>query len=115
MRKFKGGATRNNSDSKMDFEGFISPAVEQRFAQYMHGHRKQKDGNIRDSDNWQKGIPKDVYRKSLVRHVMDLWLLDRGGKPIDPDTGNVCNRQDLLCAIKFNVNGALFEDLKEDI
>ena len=113
IRTFQTGATRNIDNNKYDYEGFISPAVEHRFAQYMHSHRKQKDGSIRASDNWQKGIPEDVYMKSLIRHIMDLWLLYRGGKPIDPDTGGVSNKQDLLCAIKFNVNGLLFEDMEE--
>ena len=113
MRAFKTGATRNIDTSKFDFEGFISPSVEHRFAQYMHSHRKQKDGTIRDSDNWQKGLPIQVYQKSLVRHLLDLWLLWRGGTPIDSDTGKPCSIQDLLCAIKFNVNGYLHEELKK--
>ena len=113
IRKFKTGATRNVDNNKLDYEGFINPIVEHRFAQYMHKHRKQKDGSIRDSDNWQKGIPKDVYKKSLVRHTIDLWMLLRGGIPINPDDNQPCNIEDLLCAIKFNVNGLLLEILKE--
>ncbi len=114
MRQFKSGATRNIDNNKFDYEGFNSPFVEQRFAEYMHGHRTQKDGTIRDSDNWQKGIPLDAYMKSIKRHTQDLHLLHRGGKPIDPDTGKPCTKQDLLCAIRFNVNGYLHEELKND-
>lgn len=113
IRTFNSGATRNIDNNKLDYEGFISPIVEHRYAKYMHKHRKQKDGTIRDSDNWQKGIPLDVYRKSLIRHVIDLWILLRGGTPIDPDTNKPCELEDLLCAIKFNVNGMLFEILKK--
>lgn len=115
IRKFDTGATRNIDTNKHDFEGFISPSVEHRFAEYMQSHRKQKDGTIRDSDNWQAGIPIPVYQKSLVRHLLDLWLLWRGGTPIDPDTGKPSNLQNLLCAIKFNVNGYLHEVLKKEL
>lgn len=115
IREFDTGATRNTDESKFDYEGFVSPSVEHRFAEYMHKHRKQKDGSVRAADNWQKGIPETVYMKSLIRHTMDLWNLFRGGHPIDPDTNEDCTKQDLLCAIKFNVNGLLYEDLKEEV
>ena len=114
IRKFNTGATRNVDNNKYDYEGFNSAFVEHRFAEYMHSPRKQKDGTVRDSDNWKKGIPKEVYLKSLTRHNQDLKLLFRGGKPLDPDTGEVCDIQDLLCAIRFNSSGFLHEILKED-
>ena len=114
MRNF-GKATRNDDKDKLDYEGFISPLVLHRFSEYMHSHRFQKDGTLRDSDNWQQGegIPKKVYTKSLIRHTIDFWRLQRGGKVIDPDTGKEADAQDLLCAIIFNSCGFLFEDLKE--
>ena len=73
VRQFKTGATRDTDEGKYDYEGFISPLVLERFAQYMHKHRKQSDGNLRASDNWQKGIPKDAYIKSAWRHFVDWW------------------------------------------
>jgi len=57
MRTFGGGATRNSDQGKPDYEGFLSPLVIIRYGEYMTRHRVQADGNIRDSDNWQKGIP----------------------------------------------------------
>ena len=72
MRKFNTGATRDVDNDKLDFEGFLSPTVLIRYAEYMHTHRKQSDGALRDSDNWQKGIPKEVYMKSMWRHFMDV-------------------------------------------
>lgn len=111
MRTFDTGATRNADDSKLDYEGFLSPLVLERFAQYMHSHRKQKNGTLRDSDNWQKGIPKRVYMSSLIRHTMDFWRLWRGGKVVDPDTGEPATAEDLACAIMFNVMGFLHETL----
>jgi len=109
MRKFESGATRDTDTDKLDFEGFNSPVVELRFAQYMHKHRKQADGEMRASDNWQKGIPKEAYMKSLYRHFMDLWLHHR-------DNSELATEQDIeevLCAIRFNVDGYLFEEMKK--
>ena len=68
VRTFDTGATRDTDDGKLDYEGFISPLVLERFARYMHTHRLQPDGTLRDSDNWQKGIPRDQYIKSAWRH-----------------------------------------------
>ena len=113
MRKFETGATRNLDNNKLDFEGFLSPIVLERYAKYLHKHRVQKDGAVRDSDNWQKGIPLDVYIKSLFRHFMDLWLLHRGFKATNPDTGEPCDIEEVLSAIMFNAMGYLFELLKE--
>ena len=113
MRKFDSGATRNIDNNKLDFEGFFSPIVLHRYAEYLQKHRKQKDGNIRDSDNWQKGIPKDAYMKSELRHTMDLWLVHRGFNAVNPDDGTDCDIEELLCAITFNSMGYLFELLKE--
>lgn len=113
IRHFGTGATRNVDVSKLDYEGFLSPLVLEAFARYMHKHRKQKDGSLRDSDNWQKGIPTQVYVKSLIRHTMDFWRLWRGGTVIDPDTGERAEAEDLACAIMFNVMGWLHEAISE--
>lgn len=83
IRKFKSGAVRDTEDNKLDYEGFISPVVIEEYAKYMHHHRKQSDGNLRDSDNWQKHFGEkhyDVCMKSLWRHFMDLWKEHRGIK-----------------------------------
>ena len=114
MRKFKTGATRNDDTNKYDFEGFLSPAVIQRFGKYMHSHRYQADGSIRDSDNWQKGMSKDAYMKSLLRHTIDFWSLHRENEVINPDTGEPSDKEELLCAIMFNAMGYLFEELKNE-
>lgn len=107
MRTFETGATRDADDSKYDFEGFLSPLVLERFAEYMHKHRKQADGGMRASDNWQKGIPLDAYMKSGFRHFRDWWRAHRG---YPTTTGD--NLEDELCAILFNVQGYLHEHLK---
>jgi hypothetical protein len=111
---FSGGATRNTDDDKYDYEGFLSPIVLERYARYMHSHRFQKDGRPpRSADNWQKGIPREVYLKSLVRHTFDFWRVWRGGIVIDPDTGNPAQADELACAIMFNIMGWLYESLKQ--
>jgi len=106
IREFDTGATRDTSDDKLDFEGFLSPIVLERFAEYMHKHRFQADGEKRASDNWQKGMPKDAYMKSAFRHFMDLWKEHRGH---DSREGV----EDALCALMFNIQGYLHEHLKD--
>lgn len=108
MRYFETGATRDSDETKHDPEGFNNPLVELRFCEYMTQHRKQADGVLRDSDNWQKGIPKDAYMKSMMRHLHTIWLHHRG-------YGDWTHEflEDALCALRFNVDGYLLETLKE--
>jgi len=105
VRTFDTGATRDSNTEKYDYEGFLSPLVEERFAQYMHKHRKQADGSLRDSDNWQRGIPLDAYMESMFRHFFDVWKEHRGFPTKE-------GLEEALCALKFNVNGYLHETLK---
>ncbi len=105
MRKFTTGATRDDDKNKLDFEGFLSPLVIERFGEYMNKHRKQSDGKLRDSDNWQKGIPQDAYMKSGFRHFIDWWKEHRGLLTKD-------GIEEALCALLFNVMGYLHEILK---
>ena len=110
MREFESGATRNDDSDKLDFEGFLSPLVLRRYAEYLHSHRTLEDGTMRDSDNWQQGMPLSVYMKSMWRHFMDLWTWHRCYKPIG---GSVIEAA--LCAILFNASGYLHELLKQRI
>lgn len=109
MREFTTGATRDSDEDKLDFEGFLSPLVLERYAQYMHEHRKQRDGKLRDSDNWQKGMPKNAYAKSLIRHVFEFWRLRRERKRFVFSD----ELQNVLCAIMFNAMGYLYEELRD--
>jgi len=68
VRKFETGATRSTDNNKFDYEGFLSPLVIEEFGRFMHKHRIQANGNLRDSDNWQKGITPESYMKSGWRH-----------------------------------------------
>lgn len=107
MRTFTTGATRGDDTEKLDFEGCLSPRVLTRFAEYMREHQTQADGQLRSSDNWQKGIPKDAYMKSLLRHVIDVWTHHRDGAASDKAL------EDALCACLFNVQGYLHAVLTE--
>ncbi len=101
MRSFDGGATRDTDTGKLQYEGFLSPLVLRRYAEFMNKHRKQSDGKLRAPDNWQKGIPLEVYADSGWRHFMDWWGWQR--KCWNPREGI----EEALCALLFNVMGAL--------
>lgn len=103
MRTFATGATRDTGQDKLDYEGFLSPLVLHRYAQYMHKNREQSDGSLRSADNWQKGIPRDAYMSSMWRHFMDVWSDHRLGEE------DQYLQEEHLCALLFNVMGYLYE------
>lgn len=106
MRVFDGGATRDDDNDKFDYDGFLCPLALRRYAEYLHKHRVQADGEMRASDNWQngQGIPLAVYTKSLWRHFIDFWTFHRF-----PDFPGEWSMQEALCAIIFNAFGYLHE------
>ena len=108
VRQFETGATRDLDNGKHDPEGFLSPLVIHRYNEYMHQNRLQKDGNLRSSDNWTRGIPKEAYMKSMWRHFLDVWTHHRGFSKIAKESLEIA-----LCGLLFNVMGMLFEVLKE--
>lgn len=115
MRQYETGATRGSQKDKLSYSRFLDPGVLTEFCEYMQTHRFQIDGTVRDPDNWKKGILKDDYIDSLVRHTFDLWRAWNNGDIItDPDRGTVMTMRDLMCAIMFNVMGLLYEARKED-
>ena len=110
MRKFDGGATRDNNEGKSDFEGFLSPLVIEAYGKYMNKHRKQADGKLRDSDNWQKGFGDEhfaVCMKSLFRHFHDLWMEHRGYKSRE-------GLEDAINGILFNTMAYYHQYLKKE-
>lgn len=106
IRMFETGATRDTETGKYDYEGFLSPLVLERFAEYMHKNRYMKDGSLRASDNWQSGIPLHVYMSSTWRHFMAWWMGHRRW------TGHGVSEDD-LCGVMFNVMGYLHELIKD--
>jgi hypothetical protein len=116
IRQFESGANRDSDVGKLDYEGFFSPLVMEEYARYMHGCRQLPDGSLRDSDNWQKGIPLTVYMKSLFRHFVDVWKLHRGVPitTLDRFTKQPVTLKVALCAALFNTMGYLHEILKAE-
>lgn len=98
-RQFDTGASRNTAEGKIDMEGFLSPLVVEAYGEYMNFNRVTPTG-VRASDNWQKGIPKEVYIKSGFRHWLEVWRHHRG---LDTRDGIVW----AVCGLMFNVMGYL--------
>jgi len=110
MRTFDSGATRDTDVGKNDYEGFLSIPVIQEFGNYMNKHRIQADGNLRDSDNWQKGFGDkhfDVCMKSIWRHFLDFWAIHRGYKRFDSKDRHEITLLEAGCAILFNITAYL--------
>jgi len=107
VRRFDSGATRDQDLNKIDFEGFLSPIVLEEFGKYMLKHQKQANGELRPSDNWQKGMPRDVYMKSAWRHFHDWWMEHREYESRE-------GMKDALNGLLFNVMGYMHELLKEE-
>jgi hypothetical protein len=103
MRNFNSGATRDTDTDKIDPEAYFSPQVLRAYCEYMKVHQVQSDGQVRAGDNWQKGIPRDAYMKSLWRHFLDLWTMHRNEDALD------ASKEEMLCAMLFNVMGYLHE------
>ena len=110
MRLFESGATRASDANRPDYEGFLSPLVIERFGEYMNKNRKQTDGTLRDSDNWQKGIPLAAYMKGAFRHFIHWWTRHRGWGVRDPLAA--VDIEEDICALIFNAQGYLHELLK---
>lgn len=107
IRTFESGATRNTDANRIDPEAFMSPAVLELFSNYMNRNRTQADGSIRDGDNWQKGIPRTAYMKSMWRHFLDVWKNHRGLSTPEDQLTN-------LMGLMFNVMGYAYELLQEN-
>lgn len=105
MRTFEGGATRNTDVKKLDFEGFLSPLVIKRYAEYLNKHRVQADGKLRDSDNWQNMFGEEhfgVCIKSAYRHFIEWQLEHRGYSSQD-------GIEDAICGVIFNAMAYLYK------
>ena len=107
VRKFETGATRDVDETKLDYDGFLSARVLERYGEYMHQHRKVVgQQTLRASDNWQKGIPLSVYMSSAWRHFFDWWKESRGLMSRE-------GCENAICGLLFNACGYLHEVLKK--
>lgn len=109
MRVFETGATRSPLVGKPSYMGYLSPLVLERYGCYMLAHEVQEDGQRREAGNWKKGMPPGTYLDSLLRHLMDWWLIQEGY----PERARTPDLEEALCGVLFNVCGALHEALKE--
>lgn len=109
MRKFEGGATRDDDSVKLSYLGFFDPAFLNAFAHYMHEHRVTK-GGIRGADNWKTGFGTTTCIESLIRHFFDIWLLSNDETVIDKD-GKVITWNDAIMGTFFNLQ-ALWRELR---
>lgn len=120
MQTFGSGATRSSDAGKIDYDGFLSPLALEAYGAYMLKHQVQADGSVRESDNWQKGMPlvgKGSYAKAGLRHALELWGLTRGhvSARLRSEMPNASLREMVLetaCACFFNVQGFLHECVK---
>jgi hypothetical protein len=103
-RTFASGATRDTANGKLELHRYFSPKCVRRFAEYMQQHQIDSNGNYRPGNNWQKGMPREVFVASMFRHFLEVWERwdDIGGLD-NPTT------EDALCAIIFNAQGLLLE------
>ena len=106
-RKATSGATRDTSTGKPAYDKVLHPLVVKRYAEYMHGHCTMKDGSSRAGDNWWKGFPREWLMESMFRHFVDVWFHTKGmpGEAVEHDS------QTALCALLFNVQAMLLEEL----
>ena len=111
QREFDTGATRSSQKGRIDPEGFLSPLSIERYCEYLLKHQVQADGNVRESDNWQKGMPRSSSIKGMWRHFLHFWQRHRGWPVNDPKAA--ANIEEDLCAIIFNAQTYLHEVLRE--
>jgi len=111
MNTFDTGATRSEDTVRDDPDGYMSWPFMQMYFEYMTKNRVQADGAVRESDNWQKGIPKDRYMKGAYRHFMHWWARHRGHTVNDPMAAD--NIEEDMSALFFNLQGYAHELLKE--
>jgi len=111
MNNFDTGATRSEDTVRDDPDGYLSPLFMEGYFSYMTKHRVQADGAVRDSDNWQKGIPLARYMKGLWRHFFHFWQRHRGYKVNDPLAADSIEED--MYAMFFNLQGYGHEYLKD--
>jgi hypothetical protein len=102
IRKFSTGAVRDTDTDKPNFPECFSYLAFWRYGQFM-----KKASAKYGENNWQKGITKDSYKQSLMRHLV-RYLANEQGARLELDT-------DHLSAALFNLMGLMHEEEKEKL
>lgn len=113
ITEFETGATRDAEKDKLNYIRALCPLVMRCYVTYIGEHRRQSNGDLRDWDNWKRGIPKQRYLEGLDRHKRAVWLLHEGFPAFD-NRGPV-NMKDSLCGVIFGAMGMLREVLMEEL
>jgi len=100
IRKF-GQSTRSSDEGKIDYN-HLSAISDRCFVEYMHQHRIQEDGELRDADNYKYDMPISSNRKSLMGHYNDLKMMLEGWTVMED--GKALNPFETIQAIKFNLS-----------
>jgi len=111
MNTFETGATRSEDIVRDDPDGYLSPLFLDMYFRYMTKHRVQADGQVRESDNWQKGIPLARYMKGMWRHFFHMWQRHRGYEVTDALASDSIEED--ISAMFFNLQGYAHEYLKD--
>jgi hypothetical protein len=98
ITKFKSGAVRDSQENKEDYIESISWLTMRRYAQYM-----TKMASKYGRGNWIKGIPKENYEQSLLRHIQKYISAKYYGVDVEPN-------YDHLSAALFNLQGLIHEE-----
>lgn len=120
IRKFDTGAVRDVG-GKPNIASYSDPLVEWRFARYMQNSEKKYGRG-----NWKKGIPKEEYLESMMRHVFKLWVeVEYGGKTplkwtekLEQWLGPLDELEigyDHASGVRFNINGFMREQIKDEL
>lgn len=107
---FDTGATRDLSDDKVDYQ-YIDPRFLAAFVEYGKTCSLMPDGSHRTIDNWKKGMPVLGYFKSMLRHVMALWLV--GENPIKDDDLAREGEFEAAMGMLFNLQGFVTRRMEE--
>jgi len=121
IRTFGGVAARNPLGDKIQYFGpdglFSIPAI-RAYGRFMREHRKMEGTDqLRNYNNWRqgKGLPQNVCIDSMGRHLLDLAELLEGTDVVDESTGKQVTVTEACCAIIFNANSILDNEVKGNI
>jgi len=108
MRQHPKGATRSNDEGKIDY-AHISALADRVWCEYMHEHRIQEDGKLREPDNYKKGMPLKWNIKSFRGHFKDFELLLEGHKVTE--NGKEKDLFESILGMEFNLKGMIISTM----